>query len=269
MGRPVAVLLLDDGELDDVQEILDDLGMAYGRVRGGAIARNTPPPTRLLISTPRRIDAVHMPARGNAGERRTHAHRGGERGLDHAAGQAARDRLRLPGAAARASRGAAPAAPALPLHRRRAAQRAARPGRFRGLLPDRTASAARGARRSLEPRLPAALAFRARAGQAHHAPDPAGGRQQRGPHAARPRDPHEPRREPRPGRPLQRGRGLRGRSLRGAPGARVAAGRARPGAGDAAARRAETMRRRRCSDPEIPEDDEPARAARSRGGRAA
>jgi len=66
MGRPVAVLLLDDGELDDVQEILDDLNIAYGRVRGGAIARNTPPPTRLLISTPRRIDAVHMPARGDS-----------------------------------------------------------------------------------------------------------------------------------------------------------------------------------------------------------
>jgi PilZ domain len=67
MGRPVAVLLLDDGELDDVQAILDDLGMAYGRVRGGAIARNTPPPTRLLISTPRRIDAVHLPSRGSSG----------------------------------------------------------------------------------------------------------------------------------------------------------------------------------------------------------
>lgn len=67
MGRPVAVLLLDDGELDDVQEILDDLGIAYGRVRGGAIARNTPPPKRLLISTPRRVDAVKMPARGDAG----------------------------------------------------------------------------------------------------------------------------------------------------------------------------------------------------------
>jgi hypothetical protein len=60
------VLLLDDGELDDIQEILDDLRIAYGRVRGGAIARNTPPPTRLLISTPRRIDAVRLPARGDA-----------------------------------------------------------------------------------------------------------------------------------------------------------------------------------------------------------
>ena len=67
MVRPVSVLLLDDGELDDVQGILDDLGMAYGRVRGGAIARNTPAPTRLLISTPRRIDAVHMPKGGHAG----------------------------------------------------------------------------------------------------------------------------------------------------------------------------------------------------------
>ncbi|HEY8152554.1 MAG TPA: PilZ domain-containing protein [Myxococcota bacterium] len=66
MARPVAVLLLDDGELDDVQEILADLGVAYGRVRGGAIARNTPPPTRLLISTPRRVDAVHMPAKGDS-----------------------------------------------------------------------------------------------------------------------------------------------------------------------------------------------------------
>ncbi len=66
MGRPVAVLMLDDGELDDVQEILDDLRIAYGRVRGGAIARNTPPPTRLLISTPRRVDAVRLPARGDS-----------------------------------------------------------------------------------------------------------------------------------------------------------------------------------------------------------
>jgi c-di-GMP-binding flagellar brake protein YcgR len=59
--------MLDDGELDDVQEILDDLRIAYGRVRGGAIARNTPPPTKLLISTPRRIDAVRAPARGDGG----------------------------------------------------------------------------------------------------------------------------------------------------------------------------------------------------------
>ena len=57
MAQPLAVLLLDDGELDDVQEILEKIGAAFGRVRGGAIAPNTPAPTTLLVSTPRRIDA--------------------------------------------------------------------------------------------------------------------------------------------------------------------------------------------------------------------
>lgn len=52
------VLILDDGELDDIQEILESLGVDYGRVRGGAILADTPPPTRLLVATPRRIDAV-------------------------------------------------------------------------------------------------------------------------------------------------------------------------------------------------------------------
>jgi len=54
-----SVLLLDDGELDDVQEILEEQGVAFARVRGGAIVEGTPPPTDLLISTPRRIEAVH------------------------------------------------------------------------------------------------------------------------------------------------------------------------------------------------------------------
>lgn len=55
--RP-AVLVLDDGELDDVQKMLEDMKAAFGRVRGGAIAPDTPPPRKLLISTPRRIQAV-------------------------------------------------------------------------------------------------------------------------------------------------------------------------------------------------------------------
>lgn len=58
MAQAPAVLLLDDGELDDVQEILEEIRAPYARVRGGAIARGTPPPSDLLISTPRRIDAV-------------------------------------------------------------------------------------------------------------------------------------------------------------------------------------------------------------------
>jgi hypothetical protein len=61
MAHSPQVLLLDDGELDDVQRILDQEGVSYGRVRGGAIAPNTPPPTRLLVATPRRVESVHVP----------------------------------------------------------------------------------------------------------------------------------------------------------------------------------------------------------------
>ena len=61
MSQTVPVLLLDDGELDDVQECLEQIGVAFGRVRGGAIVENTPPPAHLLIATPRRIDAVRLP----------------------------------------------------------------------------------------------------------------------------------------------------------------------------------------------------------------
>ena len=64
MSQTVPVLLLDDGELDDVQECLEEMSVVFGRVRGGAIVRNTPPPSRLLVSTPRRIDAVSLPAAG-------------------------------------------------------------------------------------------------------------------------------------------------------------------------------------------------------------
>jgi len=53
-----SVLLLDDGELDDVQKMLEGLEIPFGRIRGGAIARSTPAPKDLLIATPRRIDSV-------------------------------------------------------------------------------------------------------------------------------------------------------------------------------------------------------------------
>jgi hypothetical protein len=53
-----SVLILDDGELDDVQRILEDLEVDFGRVQGGAIAPNTPHPKSLLMATPRRISAV-------------------------------------------------------------------------------------------------------------------------------------------------------------------------------------------------------------------
>ncbi len=65
MSQTVPVLLLDDGELDDVQECLEELGVPFGRVRGGAIVMRTPAPARLLVSTPRRIDAVTLPPAGS------------------------------------------------------------------------------------------------------------------------------------------------------------------------------------------------------------
>ena len=60
MARSPAVLLLDDGELDDVQTLLEEIRIPYGRVRGGAIAQRTPAPTRLLVATPRRVEAVAL-----------------------------------------------------------------------------------------------------------------------------------------------------------------------------------------------------------------
>lgn len=58
MSNSPAVLLLDDGELDDVQSILERLNVAYGRVCGGAIVPDMPPPRRLLVSTPRHVGEI-------------------------------------------------------------------------------------------------------------------------------------------------------------------------------------------------------------------
>jgi len=63
-----SVLILDDGELDDVQRILEDLEVDFGRVQGGAIAPNTPHPKSLLMATPRRISAVSAIREGSGGE---------------------------------------------------------------------------------------------------------------------------------------------------------------------------------------------------------
>jgi len=63
-----AVLILDDGELDDVQRILEELEVEFGRVQGGAIAPNTPHPKSLLMATPRRISSVAAIDKASAGE---------------------------------------------------------------------------------------------------------------------------------------------------------------------------------------------------------
>lgn len=52
------ILLLDDGELSDVADLLDELGLAYTRVRGGEVGDRLPPPRDLLVTTPRRAERV-------------------------------------------------------------------------------------------------------------------------------------------------------------------------------------------------------------------
>ena len=68
MANIPAVLILDDGELDDVQRIFEELEVDFGRVQGGAIAPNTPHPKSLLMATPRRISAVSAIDEASEGE---------------------------------------------------------------------------------------------------------------------------------------------------------------------------------------------------------
>ncbi|HXV37065.1 MAG TPA: PilZ domain-containing protein, partial [Myxococcota bacterium] len=67
MAKAPSVLILDDGELDDIQLIVEDLAVDFARVRGGAIAPNTPQPKALLMATPRRISAVSEIASSSTG----------------------------------------------------------------------------------------------------------------------------------------------------------------------------------------------------------
>jgi hypothetical protein len=48
------VLIVDDGELDDIREILAELEVEFALLRGGAIPDKVGPPSRLFIATPRR-----------------------------------------------------------------------------------------------------------------------------------------------------------------------------------------------------------------------
>lgn len=56
MTQPV--LLLDDGELEDVADVLVKAGVPFERLRGGQIQSRIPPPLDLLVTTPRRAGAV-------------------------------------------------------------------------------------------------------------------------------------------------------------------------------------------------------------------
>jgi hypothetical protein len=66
MTTTPSVLLLDDGELDDVRELLDELQSECLHLRGGAIPERIEPPDRLFIATSRRaMMAGEWPAGGD------------------------------------------------------------------------------------------------------------------------------------------------------------------------------------------------------------
>ncbi len=52
------ILLLDDGELDDVVAVLETQGLAFDRICGGEIPAEMPAPRDLMIVTPRLLDCV-------------------------------------------------------------------------------------------------------------------------------------------------------------------------------------------------------------------
>jgi hypothetical protein len=61
-----SVILLHDGELDDVRELLDEIGADYVHLRGGEIPERVDPPQQLFIATSRRamIAREWPPSRG-------------------------------------------------------------------------------------------------------------------------------------------------------------------------------------------------------------
>lgn len=52
-SRP-ALLIVDDGELDDIVALLNGLGIEFAHLRGAAIPPQIEPPERVLVTTPRR-----------------------------------------------------------------------------------------------------------------------------------------------------------------------------------------------------------------------
>lgn len=53
-----SILLVDDGELEEVAQVLEAAGKPFERYRGGQIPDEIAPPEDLLIVTPRRLDRV-------------------------------------------------------------------------------------------------------------------------------------------------------------------------------------------------------------------
>ena len=54
MAERYSVLLVDDGELDDVRDLLGELGVEFAHLRGGGIPKRVDPPRDLFLTTLRR-----------------------------------------------------------------------------------------------------------------------------------------------------------------------------------------------------------------------
>lgn len=54
MAERFSVLLVDDGELDDVRDLLGELGVEFAHLRGGGIPKRVEPPRDLFLTTLRR-----------------------------------------------------------------------------------------------------------------------------------------------------------------------------------------------------------------------
>lgn len=54
MGERFSVVLVDDGELDEVRDLLTELGIEFAHLRGGAIPKQIDPPRDLFLATMRR-----------------------------------------------------------------------------------------------------------------------------------------------------------------------------------------------------------------------
>jgi hypothetical protein len=71
MKSSVPVLIVDDGELEDVRQILAELQVDFAALRGGAIPERIDPPSRVFVSTPRRaMLAQHWDGQAGAGPMR-------------------------------------------------------------------------------------------------------------------------------------------------------------------------------------------------------
>ncbi|MFO0691416.1 MAG: PilZ domain-containing protein [Myxococcota bacterium] len=87
-----AIVLVDDGELEDVARVLEAGGLAFERYRGGQIPEHLAEPRELLIATARRLEHVVAPRKPRGGART-----GGNAGMSGAQAEAASPTRQDPG----------------------------------------------------------------------------------------------------------------------------------------------------------------------------